>query len=134
MNPATEVDRLLAESGAVLARSKGHEIWKLPNGKTFTRASTPSDWRAPMNQLSDLRRELGIVDPEQGKPGERRERKVRREGRPSEWRASATGGGALAEKLRVTGVVEERLRAEIEKLKKPRCWWCRLVAWWEETR
>jgi hypothetical protein len=130
---ATEVDRLLAESGAVLARKKKHEVWKLPNGNQFTRASTPSDIRAPLNQLTDLRRALGIVEPDRGKPGERRIPKPKTE-RQRRWKPEPTGAGVLADKLRSTGIIEASLRAEIEELKKPKCWWCRLTAWWLKRR
>lgn len=133
MDADIEVNRLLAECGAVLVRNKKHEVWKLPNGGTFTRAATPSDHRAHLNQLTDLRRELGIVDPERGKPGERRQRKVKATP-PPRCSAEPTGGGVLAEKLMVTGVLEKRLRAEIEELKSNcgRCWWCRFKQWWQE--
>lgn len=133
MDAGAEVDRLLKEYGAVLSRSRKHQIWKFPDGKTFTKASTPSDWRAPLEQLQDLKKVLGIVDTEKGKPGERRERKPKHE-RVRTWTAEPTGGGALAEKLKVTGVLEKRLRAEIEELRKPKCWWCKIKAWWRETK
>jgi hypothetical protein len=61
VNPETEVSRLLAEAGAVLVRQNKHLVYRLPNGNMFTRNKTPSDHRTPLNELSDLRRALGIV-------------------------------------------------------------------------
>jgi hypothetical protein len=59
VNAATEIDRLLAESGAVLVRHKKHLVYRLPNGRNFVAAKTPSDpARAAKNNLSDLRRAL----------------------------------------------------------------------------
>lgn len=37
-----------------------HVKYRFPDGRCFTTASTPSDWRATMNALTDLRRMLGI--------------------------------------------------------------------------
>jgi hypothetical protein len=62
MNAAVEVSRLLDESGAVLVRQNKHLVYRLPNGQTFVAAKTPSDpARAAKNNLSQLRRALGIV-------------------------------------------------------------------------
>ena len=62
MNAAVEVSRLLNESGAVLVRQNKHLVYRLPNGQTFVAAKTPSDpARAAKNNLSQLRRALGIV-------------------------------------------------------------------------
>lgn len=58
MEPRVEVEQLLKASGAVLKRNKKHEVWELPNGHTFTRANTPSDYRADANSLADLKRIL----------------------------------------------------------------------------
>jgi hypothetical protein len=60
MNAQTEIDRLLEESGAVLVRQNKHLVYRLPNGKNFVVAKTPSDPdRGAKNSLSDLRRALG---------------------------------------------------------------------------
>lgn len=68
MDPNVEIERLLQERGAVLVRQGNHNVYKLPNGKMFTRAKTPSDVRSAHNSLRDLRHCLGIgngiqVDP-----------------------------------------------------------------------
>ena len=64
MNPANEIDRLLSESGAVLVRQNKHPVYKLPNGRTFVIAKTPSDARSARNGLSELRRALAIAGEE----------------------------------------------------------------------
>jgi hypothetical protein len=116
-NPEVEVDRLLRESGAVLARNKKHEVWKIPGGKTFVKASTPSDRRATANQLSDLRKVLEVEDPERGKPGERRQHKLKTESRPDVAILNGgRGGSSLQEQLSVSGMVEEKLGATIARL------------------
>lgn len=56
-----EIERLLKEHHAVLARDGKHLVYKLPNGHTVVLPRTPSDYRAARNTLSDLRRALGIV-------------------------------------------------------------------------
>jgi hypothetical protein len=76
MNPEDEVIKLLREHDAVLSRRGKHNVWALPNGKTFTTARSPSDWRAGVNSLHDLRILLGIQDENRGRPGERRQRKI----------------------------------------------------------
>ena len=61
MNAQQEIDRLLAQSGAVLVRQNKHLVYRLPNGRNFVAAKTPSDPdRAAKNGLSDLRRALGV--------------------------------------------------------------------------
>lgn len=162
MNPEREVATLLEQSGAVLVRSKKHLIWRLPNGNTFTQASTPSDHMAAANQLSDLRHALGISDPERGAPGERREHKPGREATPPEIHSAGRVTGSFAEKLSAAGLVEDSLREDlrhrqalidhlnqeleraqqrqklmagvIQRLTAERCWWCRLKAYWRHRR
>lgn len=62
MNPKERVYSLLSSVGAVLKRRKNHEVWQLPNGKNFVRSCTPSDVRGDLNNLSDLKHALGVVD------------------------------------------------------------------------
>lgn len=73
-----EVVQTLREHGAVMVRQTKHQVWKLPDGKTFVVASTPSDVRADKNSLAILRNTLGINDPTRGQDGERRERSRKR--------------------------------------------------------
>ena len=63
MDATAEVTKLLHESGAVLVRQNKHLVYQLPNRRTFTRSKTPSDNRAALNELSDLRRALGRERP-----------------------------------------------------------------------
>jgi hypothetical protein len=53
-----QVEKTLTDHGAVLVRQKKHKVWKFPDGRIFTTASTPSDHRAWMNILSDLNKVL----------------------------------------------------------------------------
>lgn len=46
----------LAAAGAQLQRQRKHQIYRLPNGRTFTVSSSPSDWRAEHNALARLKR------------------------------------------------------------------------------
>lgn len=73
--------RLLNAAGAVLERTKKHRIWRFPDGRIHVMPSTPSCSHAWKNQLSDLKKFLGLAPTDRGKPGERRprrEKKVRR--------------------------------------------------------
>ena len=76
MDSQPEIDRLIAEHGGILERSKNHRVFKFPNGFTYIEAKTPSDWRAEKNNLQKLRRGLGLIDPDRGKEGERREKRL----------------------------------------------------------
>lgn len=60
MDARTETTKLLDTDKAVKLRDSKHEVWRLSNGNLFTRSKSPSDHRTEMNQLSCLRRELGI--------------------------------------------------------------------------
>lgn len=71
-----EAVRILKEHGAEVVRTKKHVVWRLPDGRSWTMPSTPSDPCAWKNNLSDLRLFLGL-NGERGKPGERRPKKLR---------------------------------------------------------
>jgi hypothetical protein len=58
VDPCKQVEQLLKDCGAVLVRNRRHEIWRLPTGHLFVRASTPSDHLAALNQLAWLRRTM----------------------------------------------------------------------------
>ncbi len=72
MNARDQVNEYLREYGAVLQRKRKHEVWKFPDGKVFVRAATPSDSRADDNNLSDLKKLLGLTKTVRTE-GERRE-------------------------------------------------------------
>jgi hypothetical protein len=57
----TQVYEILNGCGAVLVRRRKHKVYKFPNGKTFVVANTPSDIHAASNQLTDLRRTIGMT-------------------------------------------------------------------------
>ena len=117
MDAHAEADRLLKESGAVLIRNHKHEVWQLPNGKKFVRAKTPSDKDSARNNLSDLKHALGIQS-NGGQVGERREKTVRPKRQLQRERFDDVPklNTGLADKLRLLGVSEDRLRGDIEFL------------------
>lgn len=43
MNATTEITRLLSEHHVPLVRQKNHLVYRLPNGRNFVMAKTPSD-------------------------------------------------------------------------------------------
>ena len=160
MKYEAEIQRLLDEHGAVLSRTNRHNVYKFPDGRIFTMSKTPSDYRTAMEQLQDLRKVLGIADPERGQPGERRPRKTAKPPERKPRIHAAPQNGTLAEQLRVSGVEADVLRDKIaeqaaeyaqlrtafatheeikrwyqEQLdaltdKRRACWMCRLHDWW----
>ena len=56
MKRQEKLTRALTQAGAVLRRTKRHNIYHLPNGRIFVVAKTPSDRRAEDNALSLLRK------------------------------------------------------------------------------
>jgi hypothetical protein len=59
-NPYDELTKLLKESGAVEERRNRHVVYKLPNGRKHTVSCSPSDRRAVLNNLSDLKKTLKL--------------------------------------------------------------------------
>ena len=55
-----EASELLRKNGAVLIRKGKHEVYRLPGGMKFTRATTSSDNRADINSLCGLKNLLRI--------------------------------------------------------------------------
>lgn len=55
-----ELIELLEDSGAVLVDAK-HLKYRLPDGRSFVTGGTPSDRRASLNALRNVRRVLGIT-------------------------------------------------------------------------
>lgn len=114
MNAELEVARIIKEHGGVLTRTKKHKIFKFPNGETFTQSSTPGSDTSWANHLCDLRKTLGIADPDRGKPGDRRERK-NRPGRATTGKIeSAKLDNPLADQLRGIGLLEQSLQSKLE--------------------
>lgn len=136
MNKREEVNRILGERGAVLARKRKHEVWKFPDGKTFIRGSTTSDRNSEENNLADLRKLLGIT-PEH-RPGTRRAKK-NGNGREEIFHYDRSLNTSLADQLRLKGVAESSLREQIEMLERQNaemstalendCWLCRFKEW-----
>lgn len=112
----TRLSKALADVGAVLKRDKKHHVYELPNGNKVTVAATPGDNRSELNALADVRYAAGLVT-ESKVPTEFRNRKVERKpGRidPAPAFETSTVMGAALSKA---GVVEERLRAEVARLR-----------------
>lgn len=144
----SKVAKLLNECGAVLERDGKHEVWLLPNGKKFTRAKTPSDYRAEENQLHDLRHALGLVDSSPKlEEGQRREKKPRVKRPPqrlvgSPMASAMVTSGAVSlddlqsriemQRTEITKLIRanEKSRTEAQRLIASRCRWCKLKDWW----
>jgi len=61
MNAQQEIEKLLVEHNITPERQTGgHKVYRLPNRRVYTISATPSDVRAYMNALADLRRMLGV--------------------------------------------------------------------------
>jgi len=54
----TAIQKLLKRCGAELKRQHKHQVWRLPDGRNFVMAATPSDHRAAQNQMRMLKRML----------------------------------------------------------------------------
>lgn len=114
MSATDQVNKLLAECGATLKREKNHEIWSLPNGKTFTRAKTPSDQNEDRNNLTDLKRALGITKTV-ATVGERRPKVVKNvTERPIKYDKPVNG--SLASQLKDAGISDEAIRDRMSAL------------------
>jgi hypothetical protein len=74
MSAETEIATLLRDHHAVLIRQARHNIYRLPNGQNFVCAQTPSDRRAALNSLRDLRRLLGLSRVAEAKPSKQARR------------------------------------------------------------
>jgi hypothetical protein len=55
-----EVLTTLNRAGAVLARQRKHKIFRFPDGRIWVLPKSPSDTRAWLNNLCNLRRRLGV--------------------------------------------------------------------------
>lgn len=141
MSARDRVNKLLSQAGAVLLRKRKHEIWRLPNGQNFVRASTSSDQRAEHNNLSDLRHTLGAVK-STATQGERRPKRLKRGAAPAKTQYKRVETLSLAQSLRMAGLTDDALRdrmAEMETRMREleqrleaaenhiaSCWACRL--------
>lgn len=77
-DPREQTLKMLKEAGAVLTRQKTHEIWRLPDGRTFVRSKTPSSPLTHDNEFAMLKRVLGIkTDKPAKQEGHNRSRKAR---------------------------------------------------------
>lgn len=72
-----KTDKLLKQINACLVRKNKHEVWRLPNGKMFIKACTPSDINADNNSFRRLNNLL--YGRKEFEEGERREKKLKSE-------------------------------------------------------
>lgn len=138
MKGRDKVAQLLKEDGAVLVRSKKHEIWRLSNGKTFVQSQTPSDVKEGLASLADLKKLLGIQTENDGRQNARRAKK-RTNGRDTTIHYTKSVNTSLADQLSIKGVTESALREDNEMLKNQNelliaelsdvCLFCRLKNW-----
>lgn len=108
MSATEKVNDLLKSSGAVLKRDHRHEVWLLPNGKTFVRSKTSSDRKSSHADLATLRHALGIENQGKGE-GERREKRhgrARVTSGPLRLARTPRLAGDLAQQLTASGYVE----------------------------
>ena len=147
MGAREKVTQLLNDVGAVLKRQRKHEVWELPNGKNFVRAKTSSDCRSEHNNLSDLKRELGVVTPpKSAAPSRTQMRRRKPTATVSHERLKSNVASLnLAESLRMAGLSDDALRdrvsaAETRLYEAERrltalqeahdnCWAVRLATW-----
>lgn len=133
---------LIQEHSGALQRSTKHLVWKFPSGAVFVQASTPSDQRACLNNLRDLRRVLGIDNTGKGE-GERRptRNKPGRDGKITTADISRSLSSSMAEALALAGTSQAFLEEENERLNRElvqmhaelanalvpcACLWCRI--------
>ncbi len=115
MTPRERATGILTSIGAQIVRHKKHEIWQLPGGRTWTRSKTPSDSHSDLNNLSDLKRELGVHEVRVKNP-ERKEKHPEHGGNGKQRSFTPTIDSTLANQLRSTGIIEKQLREHIAEL------------------
>lgn len=113
MNPRQRVDSILTALGAKLKRQRKHQVWQLPNGRTFVRASTPSDTRSDANNLRDLRKVVPEAIPAAVIKNPDRKPKVAHGGDGKKMPFQRSRSTVMSSALLASGVVEGQLRARI---------------------
>jgi hypothetical protein len=58
MSIEKEILHYMGSVGAVLVRSKRHNVWRLPNGRVVVTSQSPSDFRVFKNIVRDVKRAL----------------------------------------------------------------------------
>lgn len=144
MGARAKVNELLQQAGAVLKRTRKHEVWSLPNGKNFVRGKTPSDQRSDDNNLSDLKHALQVVKPV-AVEGERKPKRIKRGAAPAKTQYKRAETLSLAQSLRMAGLTDDALRDRMSAQETrmgqleqrlsdaeahiENCWACRLSGW-----
>jgi hypothetical protein len=100
------LQQLIEQNGGKLVRSKNHLVYKFPSGLIFTTAVTPSCSRSYDNTIADLKRLLGLHDPDRGKPGERHNKRKRKPGATGRqhWESAVPPQLSFRDKLLVARV------------------------------
>lgn len=114
MKVSDRVAATLVSVGAKLKRQKKHLVYELPNGRNVVTASTPSDYRAELNMIADIKKAAG-VEREVKPPRTPREKKPGRAESAEVWTIPQQHS-PMAAALRDTGLVEAGLRAQITEL------------------
>jgi hypothetical protein len=76
------IDTLLDTAGAELVRQKHHNVYRLPDGRSFVQSRTPSDWRSSRQSLTQLRKLLGTKPLSRAAKIERSAEMIRQVARP----------------------------------------------------
>jgi len=125
------IEELLEKDGSVLLRHNKHKVWLLSNGQRFTQSTTPSDHKAALNQLSDLKHALGLIKKEATPPKSPVKKTIKKKRKRKESYKPMGLYNPMKEQLQNNGVIINLLIAEINKLetKASGCLWCRFKKW-----
>lgn len=113
-NPRQKATSLLKTLGAILVRKRKHEIWRLPDGRNWVRASTPSDSHSDANNFAQLKNLVGVEEIRIKNPD--RVEKKKHGGDGKRRQLQPVGNSQLADALRLSGAAESVLRDRIREL------------------
>lgn len=116
MEVEDQIAALIKEHGGRLERQRKHLVYKFPAGQTYVRAQTPSDRRGVLNDLTYLRRLLGVKRESNKNP--ERVAKPGAPGRtfaPAETRTARPEFRQMLQEVRNTLAEQERRRREHER-------------------
>jgi hypothetical protein len=124
-----QIEELLHRHKFALVNERKHLKYKNPEGKIFIAAKTPSDWRADMNSLADLRRVIASPVPTSEILEEERQRRELESTiklQPNVKLSRGLSGSGKKKKSRGTGFIyedcakEEPTPEQLEQRKKIR--------------
>jgi len=108
----------LIEIGAEPKRNRTHEIWGLPDGRSFTMPVSPSDVRSWKNLWSILQNLLGLRPEWRGTPGRRRERKMAKYNAPVQQTTPLVDLPIVLLHQQVKGV-HDQIHIKMSKIRHP---------------